>query len=542
MNLVKEPFNLIRDKWLPFKLKDGTEQTLPILAICREDVVDFALPRADFQGAAYQFAIGLLQTVFAPEDEIEWHEYYDEPPRVDELLEAFNQVIHAFNVEGDGPLFMQDFDALDSAKSTTVAGLLIEAPGANGLKLNTDHFIKRGIGEVMSLEMAVLALFTLQINAPSGGSGHRVGLRGGGPLTTLIIPSQPTSSLWRKLWLNVTNLEYDSYPTPNFSDGSVFPWLAATKTSEKKGSEIYLNDVHPLHMFWAMPRRIRLDVEDNSAVCKISGLEAEKTVRAYRTQNYGGNYSGTWSHPLTPYKWNPKKPDEERLSAKGQPGGVTYKIWEQLVFSSKVEGQLCATVVDHFNKISAMFNEAHHQIPQLWVFGYDMDNMKARCWYSSHFPLFSLLPKQHDQVLRQIKLLQTLSNNALWQCRTQIEKAWFDDESKSQKKPKRDLTFIDAAFWQRTESIFFTAVAGLIENTNEQIYLLTPEQAKTWLMSLRAICLNLFDEYALSELGNEKSMAKKIKARQLLAGWLFGGKDIKAFIANHNIEFEKGGA
>ena len=539
MNLVKEPLNLVRDKWLPFKLKDGTEQTLPISAICREDVVDFALPRADFQGAAYQFAIGLLQTVFAPEDELEWHDYYHEPPTEEALQEAFNQVVHAFNTDGDGPLFMQDFDRLDSVKPTTVAGLLIEAPGANGIKLNTDHFIKRGIGEVMSLEMAILALFTLQINAPSGGSGHRVGLRGGGPLTTLIYPSQSTSSLWIKLWLNIINLEQWSYPEPDFLDESVFPWLAATKTSEKKGSEIYLNDVHPLHMFWAMPRRIRLDIEDDRAICKISGLEVEKTVRTYRTQNYGGNYSGTWSHPLTPYKWNPKKPDEEHLSAKGQPGGVTYKTWDQLTFSSNTEGQQCAAVVDHFYKICDMFNEPHNQIPQLWVFGYDMDNMKARCWYSSNFPLFSLLPKQHDQVLRQIKQLQALSSNALWQCRTQIEKAWFDDESKSQKKPKRDLTFIDAAFWQCTESDFFTAVAGLIENTNSQAYSLTSEQAKTWLISLRKICLNLFDKYALSELGNEKSMAKCIKARQLLTGWLFGGKDIKAFIANHNIELKK---
>jgi CRISPR system Cascade subunit CasA len=34
-------------------------------------------------------------------------------------------------------------------------------------------------------------------------------------------------------------------------------------------------------------------------------------------------------------------------------------------------------------------------------------------------------------------------------------------------------------------------------------------------------------------------MAKRIKARQQLVGWLFGGKDIKAFIANHKIEFNK---
>jgi CRISPR system Cascade subunit CasA len=527
--------NLTRDNWLPFKLKDGTEQSLPISAICRSDIVDFALPRADFQGGAYQFAIGLLQTVFAPEDELEWHEYYDQPPSLESLQVALDKVQHAFNVDGDGPLFMQDFDKLAASNPTTIAGLLIEAPGANGLKLNTDHFIKRGVGEVMSLDMAALALFTLQINAPSGGSGHRVGLRGGGPLTTLVVPSQTHSSLWEKLWLNVIHLEQWRYEEPDFTDGSVFPWLVETKISDKKGSEIYLEDVHPLHMFWAMPRRIRLEIEDKKAICKITGLETVLVVSAYRAQNYGGNYSGTWSHPLTPYKWDPKKPDEDHLSAKGQPGGVTYKTWEQLTFSSDAEGQHCARVVKHFYEISNIFTEKQTLVPQLWVFGYDMDNMKARCWYSSHFPLFAIEPAQHDQVLRQIKELQSISNNALWHCRTQIKTAWFDKPADA----KGDMSFIDLTFWQRSEDIFFKAVAGLIENKADQRYLLTSEQAKSSLLSLRNLCLDLFDEYALSELGNQKSMAKRIKARKSLAGWLYGGKDIKAFMANHNIEFNK---
>ncbi len=184
--------NLLRDPWLLFNVQqpDGsiTEQTLPITAIAKPEVIDFALPRADFQGAAYQFAIGLLQTCFAPDDEFQWQDNYLEPPTEVLLQQAFSKAEHAFNATGDGPLFMQDFDSLDEAKPTSVSGLLIEAPGGNGLKLNTDHFVKRGIGEVMSLPMAVLALFTLQINAPAGGQGHRTGLRGGGPLTTLVMP------------------------------------------------------------------------------------------------------------------------------------------------------------------------------------------------------------------------------------------------------------------------------------------------------------------------------------------------------------------
>ncbi|WP_372740049.1 type I-E CRISPR-associated protein Cse1/CasA [Neptunomonas sp.] len=524
--------NLVKDPWLPFRLRDGSEQVLPMSAICRTDVVDFALHRADFQGAAYQFAIGLLQTVFAPADKYEWHNRYELLPDKEVLKKAFDQVAHAYKVTGDGPLFMQDYQLLENQQPTTVSGLLIEAPGANGIKLNTDHFVKRGIGEVMSLEMAVLALFTLQINAPSGGAGHRVGLRGGGPLTTLVLPQSADANLWQKLWMNVVSKDFWRYPEPNFNDGSVFPWLTPTKTSEKKGSEIYVDSVHPLHMYWAMPRRIRLEVESNEAECQISGKLADQTVYEYRTQNYGGNYSGKWEHPLTSYKWNPKKPDEEPLSAKGQPGGITYKVWDALTFSSDVEGQKCALVVQYYSHICSLFPEMHSEVPRLWVFGYDMDNMKARCWYSAMMPLFSVEPEQEEDTLNAVKTLQKLASDALWHCRTQIKAAWFESPG----DVKGDMSFIDLAFWQRSEPAFYLAVSQLVTNSVKESPFLAPAQAGDWLHSLQGTVTDLFDEYALSELGTERSMAKRIKARHALTGWLYGGKDIKVFIKEQKID------
>lgn len=524
--------NLVQDPWLPFKLIDGTEQTLPISAIARADVVDFALPRADFQGAAYQFVIGLLQTVFAPKNALKWHELYGQPPEQIALQTAFDTAAHAFNCTGDGPLFMQDIDQLLEAKSTTVAGLLIEAPGGNGLKLNTDHFVKRGIGAVMSLEMANIALFTLQINAPSGGQGHRTGLRGGGPLTTLVLPQTSQAGLWQKLWLNVINREFWIYEDPDVNSESVFPWLGQTKTSEKKGSEVYASNVHPLQMYWAMPRRIRLEVEVTDNPCALTGEQTEYSVTHYRTQNYGTNYSGKWLHPLTAYKWNPNKPDEEPLSAKGQPGGVSYKIWDALTLTSNDSGQECAQVVSHYYRVCYDFPEMQSEIPRLWVSGYDMDNMKARGWYSTSMPLFVLDPEDQEDILRSVKSLHKLCGDALWYCRTQVKSAWFE-------KPgdiKGDMTFVDQAFWQQTESAFFTAVQHIIENTAQGEYCLSPEQAKNWLRNLQRSVMDIFDEYALSELGSERSMAKRIKARQVLAGWLFGGKDIKKFIDDYEID------
>lgn len=547
-----KPFNIIRDNWLPFKLADGTEQVLPMSAICRSDVLDFALPRADFQGAAYQFAIGLLQTVFAPVDDIEWIERYEQPPSEDELQAAFNQVEHAFNVEGDGPLFMQDYDELEDGNIKNIDQLLIETPGDNGIKENKDHFIKRDKCEIMSREMAAIALLTLQLNAPPNKACKpgRVGLRGAGPLSTLVMPSQLNGSLWIKLWLNVINNDFLRYETPNFHDGSVFPWLAQTKTSERKGSEIYFHDVHPLHMFWAMPSRIRLIVNKEEGVCQITGHFTDFTLKEFRIEGNGNNYEGEWAHTLTPYRFNKKS--NIFLSVKGSADLGRYQNWSDFSFIDCENREAkSAAVVDHFYSILPLFLEKKLQLPNLWLFAYDLDQAKLNGWYSSRFPLFNLNEDMADCLFREIKSLIDLSQkissltlNAIklasyGRINLETKQIEFGKKNPAQKSNNVISESVNSAFWQRTESIFFTAVAQLVDNTEQQAYTLKPEQAKAWLTSLRTICLDLFDEYALSELGNQKSMAKRIKARQQLAGWLFGGKDIKAFMANHNIEFNK---
>ncbi|WP_245759098.1 type I-E CRISPR-associated protein Cse1/CasA [Xenorhabdus koppenhoeferi] len=523
--------NLVKDPWLTFRMRDGSEEKLPLSAICDPAVVDFALPRADFQGAAYQLAIGLLQTVFAPEDEEEWEAFYRNAPAQADLQTAFNRVEHAFNLTGDSPLFMQDFDPLDSVKSTEISGLLIDAPGANTLRLNTDHFIKRGQCDVISPEMAAIALFTLQINAPAGGVGHRVGLRGGGPLTTLIQPQELDSSLWKKLWLNVINRDSWIYSKPDLNSPTVFPWLGKTHISQKAGTEIYAHNVHELHMYWAMPRRIRLEIDDKPAICQLTGQKTQQSVSGYRTQNYGNNYSGTWQHPLTPYRWNPKKPNEEHLSIKGQPGGITYKIWDSLTFSENNEGQEAARVVDHFGKLNDYIEDEQSNRPHLWAFGYDMDNMKARGWYSTTLPLFSMPIEKKNAVFRRVKTLQNLSTYALTQCRAQIKSAWFNRPNEN----KGDMSFIDTLFYQRTQDPFFKAVQQIIASQHEASSLSTDE-AKTWLYQLRNTCFDLFDEFVLSEDTDPKKLPEKIEARQILTKWLVVSKDIKSFMTEHKIE------
>lgn len=526
--------NIINQPWLPFRFRNGEIKTLPISAISHPDIIDFSLNRADFQGAAYQFAIGLLQTVFAPEDEDEWEEYFETPPSDNTLKSAFDKVAHAFNVTGEAPLFMQDFSSLEEQKEKTpISFLLIDAPAGNGIENNTDHFVKRGIAEVMSLEMAVLALFTLQINAPGGGPSYYTGLRGGGPLTTLVFSDNADSSLWKKLWLNVINRDFWEYDDPDFTDGSVFPWLKPTVLGKEKEKKVFSIDVHPLYMYWAMPRRIRLLPENNPDICQINGKYTELTVRSYLRKQHGLNYQGEWLHPLTPYVKEKNKEFSLGIPAKERKSGINYNIWNKLVFSDSNEGFLCSKNVGHFHTLYRKLEFSRKS--RLFVFGFELEKMKPMGWYISEMPIFHIDDKYYNKIINEISFIKLLTDKFLDNLRCNIKKAWFNNS----KDMKIDAGFINLTFWQRSENIFFSIVQNIIEQTQKNDFV-TPEQASLWLNSIRKICLSIFDEYALSSLGTQKTLSECIKSRNGLIHFLYKDKEIKKFVTDFKITNKNG--
>lgn len=96
-----------------------------------------------FSGAAYQLLIGLLQTVFAPEDEEQWEDIWEDGIDPDRWQKRWNAWRLPCSLARRNPL-LQDFSGLD-VENSAIAGLLIDAPGGNAVKLNKDHFVKRRI-------------------------------------------------------------------------------------------------------------------------------------------------------------------------------------------------------------------------------------------------------------------------------------------------------------------------------------------------------------------------------------------------------------
>ena len=153
--------DLISEKWLPVTLSSGKKTKISLSELIDDTVIDVAWPRADFQGAAWQMLIGIMQCAVPPEDESDWKRVWKKGFADGQWEKGLRAISTALRFGPQKPSFLQSFDALDS-DSSSISGLLIDAPGGNTLKLNKDHFVKRGSVEGICPHCAVMALYTVQ--------------------------------------------------------------------------------------------------------------------------------------------------------------------------------------------------------------------------------------------------------------------------------------------------------------------------------------------------------------------------------------------
>lgn len=534
--------NLLNTSWLTVRRQDGSLSILGVKDVADPDAVDIIARRPDFRGAIYQFLIGLLQTAYAPEDEDEWRELWEHPPSEADLEKAFAPWEHAFALDGDGPRFMQDVDNLindpNRGEVKQIASLLIDAPGEKTVRDNLDFFTKRSAVEAICPACAAVALYALQANAPSGGVGHRVSMRGGGPLTSLLVPVNDDGSrhisLWQRLWINVLPADCLAQPGGSFHGDAlkdILPWLVATRSSEKKDGQTTPDHAHGLQAYWGTPRRLRLDWEaTQEGLCDLCGAESSSLLTQFRTKNYGVNYLG-WQHPLTPYYHDPKK-KELPLSVKGQKGGIGYKHWLGLTLGSPDLQPEAAKVLRHFmqqrwDRLGAGYSTL------VWAFGYDMDNMKARCWYDATLPVHRIPARLRMEFALVVGELLEVAQEASRLLPRHVKAAWCDRPADLKDEPA-----IAQSFWHATEPLFYRTIAALAgEGALEPLPRTQMQQA--WLKAVSASCLNLFDDWVTGEYLKDWDIERTVRARTDLWHWLNSAKPMKALWKNVNQQLKE---
>lgn len=256
-----------------------------------------------------------------------------------------------------------------------------------------------------------------------------------------------------------------------------------------------------------MPRRIRLTAEDlpAPASCDLCSAVTVRVFRRFVTRNYGANYQG-FEHLLSPHYIQDGQPNPVHP----QPGGIGYRHWLGLVENSADGARRPAKVVERFR---AQMREDG----RIWAFGFDMDNMKARCWYDATMPLLTV-PEGVDCIFKA--LVERLIQGADWVA--SVLRGRLKDVLLGDGNARGDLSFVPSHYWGATEAAFYGHAKKLRDG------LLAPQAEdpvmESWLAVLRNAALSVFDLYAQAGDFDAVDPRRMATARNNLAKALAGKK------------------
>ena len=342
-------------------------------------------------------------------------------------------------------------------------------------------------------------------------------------MTTLVVTNHEDygNVLWGRLWPNIETreqIEGRASDVMTWDDPAlIFPWLVPTRISDPKagGRATTPADVHPLQVYWWMPRRIRLLFEGAQArPCGLTGDRDPVVVVRYRTRKYGINKSEGFEHPLTPYRR--QKAGAPKLPVHPKPGGISYRLWPGLVFESRDKLSDPAQVVRHWHE-----RAPGRERTRLAAFGYDMDNMKARAWIESEMPFWLLEDRASRERLEQsIGHAVAGAGTVTRMLTTAVKSALYD----LPKKASGDYGFIAERFYRETEPAFYTVLREAVRAIEED-----PEgddptlrAREGWAPIMAGAALRLFDEYAPADGLEDRNTERHVRARFFLALALHG--------------------
>jgi CRISPR system Cascade subunit CasA len=482
--------NLITDAWIPVRRLDGSRDVIRPDQIAEADVDFPDWPRADLNLACLELLIGLVYLADPPQDPRDWRERKADPGR---LRAALEPLAPAFNLLGEGPRFLQDFDTLVGSDNPTDM-LFIDSAGGQTIRYNKDLMVKRDRYGGLSPAMAAMALYTLQAFAPSGGAGNRTSMRGGGPMVTLVQPRR--AGLWSMIWANVP--EGEALPPDTLSE---LPWMRPTQTSENKQMRLPPagGGIHP-EAFFGMPRRLRLtavNLEDDTSDPLIIGV----------TQTPWGTNYGQWVHPLSPY-YHMKN---EVLPKHPKPGQFGYRNWAGIVLQSETGDR--ALVVERF------LTERKGEAFDLLVGGWAMSNMSPLDFLWSQAPVYPLGDAGETQAAQLVSAAEQIGYVLALNVK---EGQGETDLSTGAGARVRDQ------FFARTQAGFEQALDHISTGQGEGI-------AQHWLATCRSVALDLFDREVLPGLADlsETRRQNAVAARRSLSTALngYGGFGKKIFTA-----------
>lgn len=300
--------NYLNSPYIPVLLSGGGFGVVAPCDICspQSGHIPVAPRYADvlLNAVVVEMMAGFYQILMPPETETDWAKTWRKPPSSAEIEAAFKPAEKWFNVDGPVPAF-QDA-SLTGEELRPTAKLFHVVPDG---QRNT----------AISVEAAMVALYSMQAHAISGGRGYRTSLSGGGPLRTVPLMGE---TLFQKVWsLVIPRSAFDRLGKPNTGKTSVYPWQSPPKSTDIIGAGRYPAST----LYWSIPRRFLLPPPDSTGVCPITGLNGP-LITGVRERYGGPDYpSDQWRHPLTPYARDGKTLSETPIRAESFANGIGWR-------------------------------------------------------------------------------------------------------------------------------------------------------------------------------------------------------------------------
>jgi CRISPR system Cascade subunit CasA len=283
--------NLLEDPWIPVRELGASACRVVTYRelLCEARSWQVSLPRDDLELACIQLLVCMTQVMFLPADDRAWRERISRALSHGEFAASTAPFSTWFDLDHPSHPFMQT-RGVDAKEVTPIQKLLVGLPEGN------NHAFFNEVGEARRIggAVAAIALFNQACNAPSFGGGFKGSLRGGSPITTLVVV--PNGSLRETVWLNVLTRDRVLQRLPGWSghfERDKPTWLEPIAA----GATIHWNEIGLARgLFW-QPAIVELVRGAEDETCDVIDGAPVPVYIGFRKKKFGFSVEGLWPHP-----------------------------------------------------------------------------------------------------------------------------------------------------------------------------------------------------------------------------------------------------
>ena len=309
--------NLLTDQWIPVQHQNQFKHISLETLLTEQQELSISLSRDDMELACLQLVICLTQVLFSPKNLSELGKRIAEPLTHADYQAAIADKTDWFELDHPIQPFMQN----RGVKATEPTDMTKLFAGLDS-KSSCCFVNEPNLATYLCPSCTAIGLFNQANNAPSFGGGFKGSLRGGAPITTLIL-SEQANNLRATVWNNVLPEDFLIEILPCYFDKKQQPpvWVEPIKA----GAKISSADTGLLRgLFW-QPAHIEL-IKGEHRECSCCGAEAE-CYNGFNKEKFVYDFLGIYPHPHSPRSFDTKKGEKIEKFASFT---TTAPAWTQL--------------------------------------------------------------------------------------------------------------------------------------------------------------------------------------------------------------------